>query len=169
MKLKDAVQLFEKELGTSTNTYEWYRKSAKKYGTVSFGHTSVSAFKKEGIWYVNEEEFLGAIQIHREYIEKGKKITEDHRRGIIHGSDGDTIETEWGGYRIRGPFRFEWSNYEVIRKKSSGRWICNSCNSAAQTEHKKEECHLCRDWNGCGNDCTLSRVFCSKCGHTFSI
>jgi len=63
-------------------------------------------------------------------------------------------------------FRFESSSYEINRRKSYGTWYCSTCNIPAETEHKKEECHLCSDWNGCGRDCTLSRVYCNKCGES---
>jgi hypothetical protein len=43
-------------------------------------------------------------------------------------------------------------------------WICGCCEIGAKEEHNKEECHKCRDWNGCGRDCTLSRIFCGTCG-----
>lgn len=61
-------------------------------------------------------------------------------------------------------FTFKVDEYELMRKKSDGTWYCNPCNQPAETEHNKEECHLCSDWNGCGKDCTLSRIFCKKCG-----
>jgi len=169
MKLMDAVEVYRRGSGASQNAYDWYRQSAKRHGNVLFGRTTVSAFKKHGIWHVDGSEFQEALRLNRERLAETGRITEDHRKGIIHGRDGDRIETEWGGYQIRGPFRFEWSNYEAIRKKSGGRWICNACNSPANTEHKKDECHLCRDWNGCGRDCTLSRVVCQECGFSLDI
>jgi hypothetical protein len=169
MKLKDAVEVYRREPRASQNVYDWYRRFAKRRGNVLFGRTTVSAFKRHGIWHVDGSEFQEALRLNREQLAEIGRITEDHRKGIIHGCDGDRIETEWGGYQIRGPFRFEWNNYEVIRKKSSGRWICNACNSPANTEHKKDECHLCRDWNGCGQDCTLSRVFCVMCSTSLEV
>lgn len=62
-------------------------------------------------------------------------------------------------------FKFvEASPYERARKRSEGAWYCNGCRKPADTEHKKEECHRCSDWNGCGHDCTLSNVICKACG-----
>lgn len=58
----------------------------------------------------------------------------------------------------------EASDYERVRKKSDGYWRCNGCKKPAGTEHKGEECHRCSDWGGCGGGCTLSRLFCEKCG-----
>jgi hypothetical protein len=56
------------------------------------------------------------------------------------------------------------SEYEIFRKKGYGTWYCKNCDIPGETEHNKEECHLCSDWNGCGKDCTLSKVYCKKCG-----
>lgn len=58
----------------------------------------------------------------------------------------------------------EASAYERGRKISDGHWRCNICGKPAAEEHMAEECHRCSDWNGCGGDCTLSRVYCEKCG-----
>ena len=41
---------------------------------------------------------------------------------------------------------------------------CRTCGRVALEEHNNPECHLCEDWNGCGRDCTLSRVYCPECG-----
>lgn len=60
-------------------------------------------------------------------------------------------------------FRFVSDPYQSGRMKSDGDWLCNKCNTIAKTEHKKPECHLCSDWNGCGTDCTLSKVYCDNC------
>jgi len=43
-------------------------------------------------------------------------------------------------------------------------WFCSKCESTCKELHEKPECHRCSDWNGCGGDCTLSRVVCLKCG-----
>jgi hypothetical protein len=169
LKLKDAVQLYRIEERTPSNSYEWYRKSAQHSGRISIGETNVSAYKEMGVWYVDRNEFAKAINQYRDSIKHLKEITADYAKGIIHGKNGDIISTEWGGYAIRGIFRFVWSDYERIKEGSSGTWYCNKCNIPAETEHKKEECHLCSDWNGCGRDCTLSRVYCSRCGASLNV
>jgi hypothetical protein len=169
MKLKEAVELFRKEESAPINSYEWYRKQAHEGGTVSIGGTNVPAYKYKRSWHVDDEKFDEAIEKYREAIEHLKQVTVDYDKGIIHGENGDTISTTWGGYKIIGGFRFVWSYYEVYRRKSDGRWYCNKCDEPAKTEHDKEECHLCRDWNGCGRDCTLSRVYCPKCGRSIDI
>jgi TPR repeat protein len=145
MKLKDALELYKKEERTPSNSYEWYRKSAQRNGTVSIGDTNVPAYKLRGVWYVDGKRFAEAIKQHREKIKHLKQVTTDYSKGIIHGKDGDVVYTESGGYKIRGEFRFVWSDYEQARKRSSGTWYCNKCNILAETEHNKEECHLCSD------------------------
>ena len=110
-----------------------------------------------------------AINSHRESVKHLKQVTEDYENGIIHGNDGDIIKTEWGGYEIHKEFRFVWNDVERYRRRSYGRWHCNVCMIPAETEHNNPECHLCSDWGGCGKNCTLSRVYCTKCGASISI
>jgi len=169
LKLKDAVQLYHNEIKTPSNSYEWYRKSAQRNGCVPIHNTDVPAFKQDGIWCVNDKKFAEAIKQHHKAIKNLKQVTADYDKGIIHGKNGDIIHTEWGGYEIHGGFRFEWSDYKRDRMKSNGTWYHNRCNTPAETEHKKEECHLCSDWNGCGRDCTLSKIYCSKCGESLDM
>lgn len=164
MKLKDAVELFRKERGAPFNSYQWYRRAASRDGTVYFGRVVIPASKERGVWTIKDDDFVRAVASHRLELEKLRQMTEDLRMGIIHGKDGDTILIEGGGYQIRGGFRFQWSTYERVRKKSDGTWYCNSCKTIAKTEHNRNECHICSDWNGCGQDCTLSKVFCPNCG-----
>lgn len=78
--------------------------------------------------------------------------------------EGESVLTQSGGYFIKGSFRFEWKNYEKERGRIIGKWYCLTCNKEAGTEHLKPECNICRDWGTCGHDCTLSKVFCPKCG-----
>lgn len=146
-KLSDAIKLYSKGEKSLSNSYEWYRKSAQRNGSVLIGNTIIRAYKRGGIWYVDEKEFVEAIKKHR----------------------GAKKQRQQDGCEAHGGFRFEWSNYERLRKKSYGRWYCIKCNVLAETEHTKEECHLCSDWNGCGRDCTLSRVYCPKCGASLDV
>lgn len=169
MKLKEAVERYKQEERAPSNSYEWYRKSAQQSGSVWIGDTDVPAYKQDGVWYVDGEKFAEAIKQHRGAIERLKQVTADYTKGIIHGKDGGVVHTELGGYKIRGGFRFVWSDYERVRMRSYGTWYCNKCNIPAETEHNKEECHLCSDWNGCGTDCTLSRVYCPKCGESLDV
>lgn len=163
IKLKDAIELYRHEEKVPNNSYAWYRKLAQQYGKISIGGIDVPAYKQNRIWYVDKKEFTEAIKRHREVIEDLKQVTNDYAKGIIHGKDGDIISTEWGGYKIQSGFRLEWFDYEQARKKSHGTWYCNKCNISVKTEHNKAECHLCSDWNGCGKDCTLSKIYCPQC------
>lgn len=169
MKLRNAVELYKKEERTPLNSYEWYRKSAQRYGTVSIGGTNVPAYKLRGVWYIDGKIFDELIKKHRKIIKRLKQVTTDYSKGIIHGKNGDVVNTESGGYKIDGEFRFVWSDYELARMRSSGTWYCNKCNILAETEHNGEECHLCSDWHGCRRDCTLSKVYCTKCGSSISV
>ena len=75
-----------------------------------------------------------------------------------------SVETDWGGYRVRRDFHDAWSDYARVTRRSSGSWYCNTCFAPAWDEHRREECHTCQDWGGCGQDCTLSRIYCAGCG-----
>jgi hypothetical protein len=122
----------------------------------------IKTIKENGIWYVDKTDFENCINSHRLAQQKIEQNTNDYKNNVIHGLN-IKVETDWGYYTNLGDFRFMVNQSDVFQRKNYGIWICNSCNQIAQLEHKKEECHLCSDWNGCGNDCTLSLVFCDKC------
>ena len=164
MRLIDAVARYRNEEGAGSNAYEWYRRSANESGMISIGKKKIRTWKSGGNWQIDDTEFASAIQSHRQERAFIAKITDDLKRGVLHGKDGEVICTLDGGYIRRDPFRFVWNSYEVGRRESNGTWYCNQCNQPAQTKHEKEECHLCADWNGCGRDCTLSEVSCGSCG-----
>lgn len=169
LTLKEAVEQYRQEERAVSNSYNWYRKQAQQDGMVSLGDERIPATKHNGIWHVDKADFSEAINKHRENIKHLNQVTEDYRKGVIHGESGDTIETQFGGYSIRGDFYFVWDDYLRIRKKSDGTWHCRKCRTPAETEHNKPECHLCSDWNGCGEDCTLSRVYCKSCGASLDV
>ncbi len=169
LTLKEAVKQYQQEEKAVSNSYDWYRNQAQKYGKAWIGGIDVSAIKKYGIWYVDRENLSRAINHHRESVKHLKQVTEDYEKGIIHGNDGDTIHTEWGGYEIHKEFRFVWNDVERYRKKSYGTWYCNKCQIVAETEHNNPECHLCSDWGCCGKDYTLSKVYCSNCGVSINV
>jgi len=164
MTLRDAVERYAAEKRAPANTYAWYRNLAHRTGYAPFGKTDVPARKVSGSWLVRSEDLAGALEAHREYVVSVRRATEDLRRGILHGRDGDSVETEDGGYLRRGAFHFVWSDYEIGRRRSDGTWLCSTCQAPAETEHDRPECHRCSDWGSCGRDCTLSRVYCSNCG-----
>jgi hypothetical protein len=167
--LKDAVSLYSQEKGAPSNSYDWYRRSAQRHGTVHVGDVKIQVHKEGGIWYIDNTMLARAIKNHREKIRHIEQTTRDYEKGIIHGKNGETIRTTWGGYEIRDKFRVVWSDIARSRQRSYGTWYCNSCDTAAGTKHEKPECHLCSDWNGCGKDCTLSEVYCKKCGYRLTI
>jgi len=167
--LNNAIRLFARETGAGHNSYEWYRKSAQQQGTIEIGGTIIPAHKERGVWCVENTKLAKAIRNQRQQTERIKQITRDYRKRIFHGKSGETVRTTWGGYQIRGKFRFAWTDLERAKKESYGNWYCNSCNKPAGTKHDKPECHLCSDWNGCGKDCTLSEVYCLKCDHSLKV
>ncbi|MFC1912125.1 hypothetical protein ACFLXG_03105 [Chloroflexota bacterium] len=164
LTLKEAINLYRLEERAFSNSYNWFRKEAQRDGSIGIAGKNILVTKYKGVWYVNRKDFSEAINQHRESIKHLKQMTEDLRKGIIHGTNGDTIRTGFGGYEIHGDFRFVWDDVQRYRRKSYGTWYCNRCQAPAETEYNKKECHLCSDWNGCGEDCTLSRVCCPKCG-----
>lgn len=163
MKLKKAIELYKQEEKATSNAYEWYRRSAKENCKITISNVDIPTYKENNIWFVDVERFNEAIKEHRRILEQIKKNTEDHKKGIIHGKDGDIICTEWGGCKIHENFRFEWQDYLIAHGKSDGVWYCIECNVIAEKENNKEECHVCNDWGSCGDDCTLSKVYCPKC------
>jgi cytochrome c553 len=58
----------------------------------------------------------------------------------------------------------EPSAIDRYRKRSAGHWACVKCHEQAATEHKNPRRPRCSDRSDCGQDCTLSRVICRKCG-----
>ncbi len=163
MKLKDAIIQYKQEPDAISNSYEWYRKSALSQGEVCIGDVDLKVTKIGRDWHVDDKEFLSAINSHREGLERIKNNTEEHNKGIIKSKDGETVGTEWGHYTVHKDFRIEVNNYAAMKDGDTGTWYCNHCNRRAETEHKKEECHRCSDWNGCGDDCKLSKVYCKDC------
>jgi hypothetical protein len=164
VSLADAVERYRRLPGAYGNAYDWYRRSAARYGQVSFGATTVSAWKRGRQWMLDSSDVERALAAHQERIEERKRLTEDYAAHVLHGGDGTRVETDWGGYRVRRDFHFAWSDYARVTQRSSGSWYCNTCFAPAREEHSRDECHTCQDWGGCGRDCTLSRIYCTECG-----
>lgn len=169
LTLQQAVDQYKQEERAVSNSYEWYRRQAQKSGEVGIAGIHVPAVKLNGVWCVHRAHLSEAIDSHRESVRQRKQMTEDYRKGIIHGKDGDAIRTDFGGYEIHGDFRFVWDDVQRYRKKSYGIWYCGKCQAPAETEHNNPECHRCSDWRGCGTDCTLSKVYCRKCSSGLDI
>src|SRR6266536_5527534 len=165
--LREAVARWRAETGF-INAFDWYRQSAHDWGHVSLGGTEIRAFKRGRSWFVDSGELAIALANYSSEVDRRHQMTKDLEQGLVHGQLGDVIHTDWGGYKIYGGFRFEWSDMARAQQLSDGSWYCNPCNQPARTEHDAEEYHRCRDWTPCGRDCRLSRVSCPGCGASLS-
>jgi hypothetical protein len=52
----------------------------------------------------------------------------------------------------------------VYKRRSYGHHRCGMCGAVASEDNSGRECHSCRDWSGCGGNCTLVAVYCEACG-----
>lgn len=159
--LSDAVDRFKRESGAPSNSYDWYRKNATRDGTVLLGSHRVPAVKQGRRWMVDEADLEDALTKHRDQRAHVNRTTANYDSRILHPG---IMETNGGGYRVKGDFHFLWNDIDVAHHRSDGFWRCNECWTSAATEHNREECHRCQDWNPCGDGCTLSRIYCSICG-----
>lgn len=163
ISLAEAVERYRSS-GGGSNSYEWYRKQARSEGRVHFGGTYVAAVKEGREWTVAEFHVEQAIAAFHVRQEERRSATVDYERRVIHGADGETIETDWGSYTVSGDFHSTWNSYAAVTRGGGISWYCNTCFKPVQSEHNRPECHTCSDWGGCGRDCTLSRIFCTDCG-----
>jgi hypothetical protein len=168
IRLSEAVARFRQEEGAYSNAYEWYRRSAQRYGTARIGGVGVAVRKDRGAWYVSEADLERALASHQEAVARRQLITADYGRHVLHGRPGQTVEMDWGYYAVARGFHWVSSKYEPP-PAGPGTWYCTPCWRAADTEHEREECHTCSDWGGCGNDCRLSRVYCKVCGGSMPV
>jgi hypothetical protein len=152
--LRNAYDQWRRETGIA-NAYDWYRRTAQE-GRKVFGAQG-SAKKVGGTWVISVKELDSAIRAHRAEKEKIARVTADYKRHVLHGKSGETVTTDWGWYTI----------HKGLHMTSSESWYCSICWNLAATEHNDPECHTCRDWGGCGRDCTFSRAYCSNCGTSY--
>ena len=124
--LQEAVQIFKAEKGAPINSYDWYRKDAQRFGRVFIGG-ELPVHRVGRRWFVWSIDLEAAIGAHRARLKHRTEITDDYRRGVLHGKKGETIHTDFGGYHVWEPFHFVWNDYEVGRHKSDGSWLCNRC------------------------------------------
>ncbi len=169
IRLSDAVDRYRREEDAPANRYDWYRRAAQRSGSVSIDRVRIPASKVSGAWFVDDDDFERAIRAHRERIAERKAATIDYDNRVLRGDLGDWIDTDWGRYQVRDQFHLAWNRSALPWKSTGGSWRCSSCWQPAETEHNGPECHRCSDWSGCGRDCTLSRVFCAKCGTTLDV
>lgn len=168
IRLSEAIARFREEEGAPSNAYDWYRRGAQRYGTVHIGGLDVPVCKERGAWYVNEDDLRRALVHHRQAIAHRKAVTGDYDRHVLHGRPGAWVEMDWGYYQVAEGFHHVSANNEHP-PAGPGTWYCTLCWRVAETEHRREECHTCSDWGGCGKDCTLSRVFCKVCGGSMQV
>jgi len=163
--LKNAIESHNRDDGVYC-CYETYRKEAKDHGYIYIGGTQIPARKEKGTWVLNKTAFDRAITSFKNKRVESEKHTrlmmEDYQKRVFHKGIVSISDTKY--YDNRGDFRLEVDTYAQARRDSDGTWYCNTCNIPAETEHNNPECHRCSDWSPCGTDCTLSRVFCSRCG-----
>jgi hypothetical protein len=168
IRLSEAVARFRREEGAYSNAYDWYRRSAQRYGNAYIGGMDVPVHKERGAWYVNEEDLNRALAHHQRAVANRKAVTMDYDRHVLHGHPGVRVEMDWGYYQVADGFHCVSPKYEHP-PVGSGTWYCTPCWRIAETEHDREECHTCSDWGSCGRDCTLSRVYCKVCGGSMQV
>ena len=178
LPLAQAVDRFKREPGSTSNSYDWYRRGAQQSGAVNFGRprelvqgaTTRVPVQKVGMqWMASRSAFASAIVEHRAGLAEVDETTrayDDHR--LVVGPGG-TARTTWGSYRVAADFHSTWSIRAAIQGPTSPAWVCSRCWQSAALEHNRPECHTCSDWNGCGRDCTLSAVLCPGCGTSMAI
>jgi hypothetical protein len=173
LSLRDAVERFRGEPGSWPNAYEWYRKGAQRSGKVSFGNTrqlvkdrttGVSVSRAGNRWVVDAAAFEAALAEHRAALAETLAIDQAWKDQRLVVGPGESVRTSWGGYRVAEHFHVSW--LAGARQYGGGyeSWFCSRCWKPASTEHDRPECHTCRDWGSCGNDCTLSGIACAGCG-----
>lgn len=171
IRLKDAIDaqiLVDRCFGS----YSTYRKWANEEGYISIETVKVPTIKEKGTWYVNRVDFERALTLYKnkhssEFQKKAQLMMEDHQKGIFHPGKIWITDTKY--YVNKGDFRLDIDAYAQARKESHETWFCNTCNKPAKTEHNNPKCQWCSDWDGCGTDCTLSKVYCAKCGKSMQV
>lgn len=159
--LSEAIERYQREPGAPGNGYDWYRRSAQRYNEVSIHSHHIPAVKVGRQWMVDEADLNTALSAMREERAQQAQRTADYDRRILHPG---TVRIDGGGYSVKGTFHFLWNDMNRARQRSDGCWICNTCWTVAAEDHDGEECHRCRDWSPCGNNCTLTRIRCRTCG-----
>jgi hypothetical protein len=139
------------------NSFNWFRKHRPIPGTV----------KVSGRWMVDECQLDEVLDAVRRQQAARRQATEDYRQHVLHPG---IVNTEWGSYQAGEQFHTAY--YRRPGEPDTVVRYCNNCVGPdggfvpASTEHDKPECHRCRDWSPCGQDCTLSRIYCQSCQAT---
>ncbi|HTE16149.1 MAG TPA: hypothetical protein VK642_13825 [Burkholderiales bacterium] len=152
--LLDAVTRYRQEEGAPSNSYDWYRQDAMRRGMIWIGSSDVTAEKRNRVWHVETDSFMAAISRHREQRARVLTMTTDYASGVIHGQDGETIETIWGHYTVRGKFRDVFSLHQHLRARSDEIWRCNTCHQPASLKSQ---------------DGSVVGLSCKRCGHAMTL
>ena len=179
LPLRDALSIIRKETGedhSCNRIQKQLRYMSRIPGTEEEAiqiFPGVECPKIRGRWKVDPEQLDAAMPTLKaeaankqardaERRVQTQRVTQDYANHVLH--DG-TQATTWGSYHSRGSFHCKFISYpDNGRWETMETWICSNCWQHAATEHNKPECHRCSDWSPCGNDCTLSRVYCVACG-----
>jgi hypothetical protein len=161
ISLSEAIKRYQRDPDAHSNAYDWYRRSAQRYNQVWIHSNPIAVVKVGRQWMVEEADLNVALAAVREARARQSQQTADYQRRVLHPG---TVRIEGGRYRLSNAFHFRWNDMARARGRSDGVWICNTCWTVATEDHDGEECHRCRDWSPCGNNCTLTRIWCSTCG-----
>lgn len=159
--LSEAIERYQRDPDAHSNAYEWYRRSAQRYNQVWIHSSRVPVVRVGRQWMVEEADLRVALAAASEERVRQAQQTADYQRRVLHPGGA---RIAGGGYRVSGAFHLRWNDMDRARGRSDGVWICNTCWTVATKDHDGEECHRCRDWSPCGNDCTLTRLRCLTCG-----
>lgn len=178
ISLQAAYELYRREPGSVSNSYDWYRKQAQQRGVVRFGNRrqivrttrqGIPVTKEKGQWMVDRDDFNAELAEHRASRAELEQITADYHNQILHGKAGTTTRTNFGSYTVYSAFHSIWRSDAKPWKETGVSWRCSGCWQPATLTRSRPQCHSCSDWNGCGRDCTLSKVSCRTCGTAMEI
>lgn len=134
----------------------------------------LQAAKINGRWRVDPEQLKALMPslIERANRERERVVAAnvameqaafDYVNHVLHPGRNQISKSRY--YGNHGEFHtLVVSYFDSGRTETYQTWICNNCWNRADLENNKPECHRCSDWSPCGNDCTLSAVYCSNCG-----
>jgi hypothetical protein len=148
------------------NAYSWYRNQAHRGGTVFMGGQPVPVVKVSGRWMISKDDVTQAVEANQRDRAEVAQRTADYQAGILH--EGSVELTGGRSYTVRGPFHLLTVPQPMA--PTDRWWICNTCRRPATTQHDPaRECHRCRDWSPCSNDCTLVGISCPACGTSLAL
>lgn len=78
IRLSEAVERYRQEEGANQNSYDWYRRCARRSGAVRIAGLDIPARKEHGTWFVDQDDLSRALASHRQQVESRKDATEQH-------------------------------------------------------------------------------------------